>query len=122
MQSYADRLDATREFYPFALWATYDELEQYTEETCAEAEAILDRLLASLLAMGENASEPAKLQAFQTAVEALNVLNEDHGGNVIETSEAEELCELFNRIALAAGLDPRKYGHGEGPASLWRDW
>jgi len=29
---------------------------------------------------------------------------------------------LFNQIAIQAGIDPEKYGDGEGPASEWRDW
>jgi len=120
--SYAERLNNTKEFFPFSLWATYEELEQYTEENCAEAEAILDRLITRLAALGEGASEAAKLQAFQEAVEALNVLNDENNGNLIETGEREELCDLFNRIAAVAGLDRAKYGQGEGVASMWRDW
>ncbi len=42
--SYAERLNNTKKFFPFSLWATYEELEQYTEGNCTEAEAILDRL------------------------------------------------------------------------------
>jgi hypothetical protein len=42
--------------------------------------------------------------------------------NLIETGEREQLSELCNGIARAAGLDPTKYGGGEGPASEWRDW
>jgi hypothetical protein len=41
---------------------------------------------------------------------------------LIETDEREQLCELCNVVATAAGLDPKKYGGGEGPASEWRDW
>jgi hypothetical protein len=123
MSTYADRLEATKEFFPFSLWATFDdEMEQYSEQNCAVAEAILDRLLAELAAIGEHASEAAKVAKFRESVEALNALNEDIGGNFIETGEREELCELYDRIASVAGLDPRRYGGGEGLASEWREW
>jgi hypothetical protein len=41
---------------------------------------------------------------------------------MIETGEREELCELFNLMAVDCGIDPGKYGGGEGLASEWRDW
>ena len=31
-------------------------------------------------------------------------------------------CAQRNQIATAAGMDPKKYGSGEGPASEWREW
>lgn len=76
MSTYAERLHATKEFYPFSLWSTYEEMDQYTEENCTAAEAILDQLLTRLLTMGEGASEASKLEAMKEAVEALNELNE----------------------------------------------
>lgn len=72
--------------------------------------------------MGEGAGEQAKLAAFQEAVESLKALDTENHHLLIETGEREELCEMFNRIALAAGLDPANYADGEGPASLWREW
>lgn len=122
MSTYADRLHATKEFYPFSNWLTYEDMEQYTEETCGQGAAIVDRLIDQLIALGEGAGEKAKLDAFQQAVEGLNVLDAENFNLLIETGEAEELCEMFNRIALAAHLDPANYAGGEGPASLWRDW
>ncbi len=123
MNSYPDRLHAAKEFYPFSLWEMKgDTLEQYTPENCAKATEIFDRLIVTLISLGEGASEQAKLGAFQEAIEATNALNGEGYGNLIETGEAEDLCELCNRIAVAANLDPTRYGGGEGPASLWRDW
>lgn len=122
MLSYVERLRTTKEFFPFGLWAMReDDLDRYTEANCATAEAFFDRLLNRLAAMGENASEPAKLEAFREAIEALNELNLQLEGGLIETTEAAEIVELCNIIAQVAGLDPAKYGGGEGPASLWRD-
>ena len=122
MSNYAAVLNATKEFYPFEQWASYEDMEQYSEENCSAAAGIFDRLIVRLIALGKGAPEDAKLAAFKEAVEALNALDEDSGHMLIETGEAEQLCDLCSRIAAAAGLDPTQYADGEGPASLWRDW
>lgn len=83
---------------------------------------ILNNLLSSLMALGEAADEAKKVAHFETAVIALNDLNDDTDGSLIETDEREELCDLFNKIGLAAGIDVEKYGDGEGLESEWRDW
>lgn len=57
---------------------------------------------------------------FRVAIERTNEL--DAETEMIETGEREDLCELTNRISVAAGLDPEDYGDGEGLASEWRDW
>jgi hypothetical protein len=125
MNNYAEKLNATKEKYPFAKWrrsfAEYG-LEQYTEENCNDAKAIFDTLIADLVALGEQASEEQKVALFQTAIEDLNALNEEVGEDLIETGEREELCELTDTIGRACGLNPQKYGDGEGLASEWREW
>lgn len=83
--------------------------------------AIFDQLIADLLAAGVGASEAQKLACFSRAVAALNQLHKTNP-SLIETPEAEALCELGNIVSRAAGLDPAKYGHGEGPISAGRDW
>jgi hypothetical protein len=121
---YEARLLEIKENYPFIRWQTYKDngLEQYTKENCEAAKHILDTLLSNLVALGEDARERDKIQKFQVAVEFLNSLNDETDGSLIETDEREELCELLNMIAAKAGIDPNKYGDGEGPASEWRDW
>ncbi len=121
MATYSHRLNQAREYYPFLKWRQSD-LEQCTPENCDSAQAILDDLILDLEELGEEASEAKKLKKFEKAVLALNELNEQNEGVLIETSEGEQLCELFNQIAIRSGLDPEKYGDGEGPASEWRDW
>jgi len=113
-----------KESYPFDKWRGYerDGLEQYTQENCEAAKRIMDTLLSDLAALGELASESEKIQKFQVAVESLNELNDETEGALIETGEREELCDLFNIIAVKAGIDPANYGDGEGPASEWREW
>jgi hypothetical protein len=120
MSEYLKRLDETKRRYPFAAWQSSG-LEQYTPEACTLFVAIFDDLIAKLASLGEGAQEDQKIAAFKTAVEALNTLNEEDE-SLIETGEREDLCELCNVIATAAGMDHTKYGDGEGPASEWRDW
>jgi hypothetical protein len=121
---YAARLLESKQSYPFVGWrASYEEgLEQYTEENCEAAKRIMDTLLSDLIALGEDAREEDKMHKFQVAVEALNTLNDETDGSLIETGEREELCDLFCVVAEKADIDPKKYGDGEGPASEWRDW
>ena len=124
MASYQDKLGAARNTHLLVDWHSKAEhgLEQYTKENCAGAQKIIDDLIARLVAIGETADENAKIKQFEIAVVALNMFNDKADGCFIETGEREDLCPLFDRIAEAAGLDPQKYGGGEGVASEWRDW
>jgi len=94
---------------------------QYTPEVCAAFAAVFDRLIEKLIQIGEGASEQSKLDLLHEAVEALNTLNEQDE-NLIETGEREDLCALVHLVTTACGLDPSKYGDGEGPAGEWREW
>ena len=49
---------------------------------------------------------------------ALNALNEDCGGNLIETGEREALCDLIERAAREAGLPESD----EDITEAWREW
>jgi hypothetical protein len=120
--TYLDRLNSWRNNFPFSEWKAGLEhgLEQYTAANCNRAEGILNDLIDGLIEVGEAASEATKVGRFKTAVEALNAL--DAETHMIETGEREQLCELFNSVAVDCGIDPSQYGHGEGLASEWRDW
>lgn len=83
-------------------------------------ENIFDELIANLIAMSENASENEKIEAFRFAIEATNESDGETG--MVETGEREDLCELTNVIAAAAGSNPDNYGAGEGLVSEWRNW
>ena len=122
--TYATKLNATKKSYPFKEWRQSGiefGMEQYTEKACNDFVQVFDTLITKLISLGEKAPEEKKLACFKVAVLACNDLNEADPG-LIETGERENLCELCNDIATAAGLDYKKYGHGEGPASEWRDW
>jgi hypothetical protein len=120
LNDYTNKLNATKASYPFHRWRSSG-LDQYTPQACEAFSQVFDHLISDLNALGINAKEAAKLAAFETAVLALNVLDETDE-SLIETGEREDLCELINTIATVAGLDPSKYGDGEGPASEWREW
>ena len=117
MSEYSENLRATKNRYPFTRW-TETAPELYPQEVSASFAGVFDELIAKLIDAGNSASELEKLVAFREAVEALNEMEP----GLIETGEREDLCELCNVIAIAAGLDPTKYGAGEGPASEWREW
>lgn len=99
--SYESNLLEAKAKYPFANWreAEANGLEQYTEENCNKAKAIFDDLIAELIGLGEDAREEDKIGKFQVAVEALNALNDETDGDLIETDEREELCPLIDLIA-----------------------
>lgn len=120
MSDYRANFDPVVAKYPFLRWQQSG-LEQYTPEACAAFAEVFDQLVARLIDIGEQATEQAKLDAIRSAVEELNTLNEEDD-SLIETGEREDLCALVNLVASACGLDPKKYGDGEGPASEWRDW
>ena len=119
--SYDERLETSKESYPFKRWLESG-IDQHTKKSCASCQKILDLLIKQLADLGEGAPEKEKVCAIQKAVETLNKLNEKYDDDLFETSEREELCELFDRIATYAGIDPAKFGNGDGIASEWRDW
>lgn len=120
MDDYRTRLAAAEDCYPFPKWAQWG-IEQHTDHALGLFAAVFRRLIEQLAELSEAAPENDKLEAFRQAVEALNRMNEANE-ILIETDEREDMCKLFNLVATAAGIDPSKYGHGEGPASEWRDW
>lgn len=121
---YRNKLNEVKKSYPFDRWreAFSQGLEQYTQENCDKARKIFDDLIADLIEIGEGASEDNKVALFKTAIIATNQLNSECDDCLIETGEREDLCELTNMITTACGLDPNKYGDGEGLASEWREW
>ncbi|MES2702278.1 MAG: hypothetical protein V4649_06540 [Bacteroidota bacterium] len=121
---YRNKLHEVKRFYPFDKWkeAFTDGLEQYTQENCSKAQKIFDDLIAGLVDIGEGASEVKKVALFKNAIFATNDLNSECNDSLIETGEREDLCELIDRITIICGLDPKRYGDGEGLASKWREW
>ena len=96
-------------------------MSQYSKDNCNKAESVFRNLISALENLGLNAENEIKILAFKSAVEAMNNLNELIPG-FIETGERETLCYLFDEVAKLAGLDPTKFGSGDGIASEWREW
>ncbi len=129
--SYSELLENTKQNYPFSRWrALYfpdpedvesEGMEQYTEENCDAAKIIFDNLIHGLVNIGEHAAESEKVALFKTAVESLNELGEKVD-DLIETGEREDLCDLIDKVTIAAGLNPEDYADGAGIADEWRDW
>jgi hypothetical protein len=128
--SYKENLEATKLYYPFDNWRELfypneedglDGMEQYSPENCNKVQHVFDDLIENLIKAGEDASEPLKVIFFKIAVDTLNTLDKQIDG-LIETGEREDLCELIDKITLAAGLNPADYGDGEGIADEWREW
>lgn len=122
--TYSEKLNKTKELYPFVKWRENFfeyEMEQYTEENCNETKGIFDNLIFKLITLGEKANKNEKGKCFEIAIKSLNKLNEKDGG-IIETGEREDLCELIDHITLASGLNPKEYAGGRGIADLWREW
>jgi hypothetical protein len=128
--TYLDKLNTTKEGYPFEKWREYypsenndfEGMEQYTPENCDKAQQIFDILITKLVEIGEHANKKDKEKLFEIAIIALNTLNDEIEGCLIETGEREDLCELIDNISLSAGLNPEDYANGEGISDEWREW
>ena len=120
---YQHKLEACKKSYPFIRWreSFSHGLEQYTEENCNKIKSVFDNLISELISAGENIPEKEKVEIFKKAILLSNELNDEIDG-LIETGEREDLCELTDVITKACGIDPEKYGGGEGLATEWRDW
>jgi len=94
-------------------------LEQYTHKNCKKAETIILDLTKQLERLGQNNLIKKEL-LIKNCVLALNNFNESLDGCFIETGEREELCNLFDNIAEAVGLNVQDYP--DGIASEWREW
>lgn len=85
-------------------------------QRCGE---VIDTLFEDLLQVpATEGREAAILAAVKDAVLALNALNEDCSGNLIETGEREALCDLIERAAREAGLPESDQDITEA----WREW
>lgn len=96
-----------------------DGLEQYTKRNCKKAESILLDCINQLEKVKQDEYK-IKEDLIKQCILKLNDFNAKLGGGFIETGEREELCDLFDNIADAVGLDIQDYQ--DGIASRWRTW
>jgi len=118
------RLENCKSHYPFAKWRqknTEYGMSQYTLENCETVELIFDELIADLKILTSEATAEDKVILFKYAVLTTNTINK-RIDDLIETSEREDLCDLFDHITIAAGLEPEEFADGEGIADEWREW
>lgn len=91
---------------------------QYSEEDAWECGQILQDYLAAVLGAPRPPGAEAVLAAVKDAVLALNRLNALCDGSLIETVEREDICDLIDISAAAAGLEPA----GVDITEEWREW
>lgn len=89
----------------------------YTQADIDQCDRILDAFLTALDSESRPAA-PEKIGAIvKLAVLALNDLNDECEGNLIETDQREHLCDIFTRAANKTGLDS-----DEDITQAWRAW
>jgi hypothetical protein len=95
----ARTLEELRARTPFPQWTGY------VEPTALRgARRIIRETIDTLIELGPDAPEPARLDEINRCVERFNELDEDEGG-FIETIEREDIGELVWEIAELVGLD-----------------
>jgi hypothetical protein len=114
-------LQFIRERLPIMGWVEKrsEGLKQYTKKNCQNAQSILVHLITEL-EKAPNATNEEKESLIKNCVLQLNAFNNALKGCFIETGERDELCDLFDNIADAVGLNIQDYE--DGIASAWRDW
>jgi hypothetical protein len=98
-------LEELREETPFPGWSGYTD-----PVNLRRARRFIRDGINELLALGPGADDAEKLDVFRRCVERFNASDVD-----IDTIEREDICELLDRIADAAGLT-------DYDVSAWRDW
>lgn len=90
----------------------------YSQENCYKAQQIIINLVEKLEG-NERYLENQKIEFFKECILEINKHNETISG-FIETMEREYLCEFFDNLADAAGIDVLDYN--DGIADEWRTW
>jgi hypothetical protein len=90
----------------------------YTQEHVDRCGAILDTFLASLAKSNGMSKNQDILKAVKIAVLALNKLNDQCDGSLIETDQREQLCEFIITATKSSGLETTVYDITEE----WREW
>lgn len=89
----------------------------FTTAAIAKADALLVAYLASITDLAKAQKQAGLLPATKRLVTALNTLNRQHRGGLIETMEREELCAFIDATLRATGIDP-----GGDVTEPWREW
>ena len=89
----------------------------YTQKHVDACSKIIDDYFVALSAITEPKGEKEITAAVKSAVVKLNKLNDKSDGNLLETDQREELCELILSAAKQAGLESN-----EDITEEWREW
>ena len=89
--------------------------EQRHIDRCSE---ILESYFSALAGIDQVNRNEAIMSAVKSAVLALNEVNNECDGNMIETDQREQLCEIIISAANNNGLQSSQYDITEE----WRDW
>ena len=128
--AYSENLLNVKTNYPFTHWVedwypidpdNTGEIEyndDFSPENCQEVQDIFDALIQNLIEIGENAAISEKEKAIESAIIKLNKKHENT--YFIDTIAREALCDLFDEIGVAAGLNPEDYD--DDIAGEWREW
>ncbi len=81
----------------------------------SESRDIMRRTVRALLDLGDAAPEQERMDLLRACIEAFNELDAKH--EFIETTEREDICEEFEAIVRACGLEQHV-----NLADEWRDW
>jgi hypothetical protein len=90
----------------------------YTQKHIDQCGKILGAFFDDLSRVPQENKDKAILSSVRTTVLALNKLNDDCGGGLIETDQREQLCEIIISGARDAGLVSPQYDITEE----WREW
>jgi len=96
-----------------------DGLKQYSKKNCKKAELLIINLIDRLEHINSDDLR-FRENLIRDCVLELNAFNDSLDGSFIETEEREQLCDIFDNIADAVGLDVQSYP--DGIASKWREW
>jgi hypothetical protein len=114
--NYTERLESIQGELPFDYWLEYDSGASDDEE-----DGIFYVLIDRLIALGDDGKVEDKIAAFQTLVLALNDLAAD-AKSLFEPDDCDDILDIIDEIAVAAGLDINIYGEGGSIADQWRKW
>jgi hypothetical protein len=89
----------------------------FTTAAIAKADALLVAYVASITDLAKAQKQAGLLPATKRLVTALDKLNRQHRGGLIETMEREELCAFIDATLRATGVDP-----GGDVTAPWREW
>jgi hypothetical protein len=93
----------------------------YTQDHIERCAALIDQYIKEIQAQEIVANRAAILAAAKKFVIALNRLNEECNGSLIETMQREDLCALIFFGAQRAKL-PEDYVHKVDFTEEWREW